>query len=249
MGQELGRKSAAEALRAALALDGQRVVDIGCGDGHLVRVMTEAGAHVIGIECGARQLEKARGATPAGDERYIEGVGERLPLPDASADIVTFINSLHHVPVGQQEAALAEAARVLVDGGMLYIAEPLAEGPQFELMRPLDDETEVRAAAYAEIGRATQHGLQPLWEKLHLQPRRIESLAAVRETSTAIDPSRAARFDALEDSLRAHSRGSRRHWRTAATSSCSRCGPICSGAPPADPRHRRCGLPSARSEG
>ena len=36
--------------------------------------------------------------------------------------------------------------------------EPLAEGDYFELARPIDDETEVRAAAYRAIGDAIGEG-------------------------------------------------------------------------------------------
>ncbi len=144
----LPHKSAAEALAEAVPLKDRRAVDIGSGDGTMVRFLTRQGARATGIECGALQLEKAHAAEAVGDERYVEGVGQALPLPDASADLVTFINSLHHVPVAEQGKALEEAARVLVDGGDLFIAEPLAEGPLFELVQPIDDETEVRAAAY-----------------------------------------------------------------------------------------------------
>lgn len=204
MAEELKRQSGGEALLEAVALKGRRAVDVGCGDGQMVRFLTRHGAHVTGIECGPIQLEKAHAADRAGDEHYLEGVGEALPLPDASADLVTFINSLHHVPVAEQGKALKEAARVLVDGGDLYVAEPLAEGPQFELLQPLDDETAVRAAAYREIGRAGEYGFEPVWERRHLQPRTFESYEALRDMVVAIDPARAKRFETLDAQLRAN---------------------------------------------
>jgi ubiquinone/menaquinone biosynthesis C-methylase UbiE len=58
--------------------------------------------------------------------------GERLPFAAAAFDLVLLFNSLHHVPVDRQGAALAEAARVLRPGGDLLVAEPLAEGPWFD---------------------------------------------------------------------------------------------------------------------
>lgn len=203
MTEALQKKSGGDALLEALELKDRRAVDIGSGDGQIARFLTRHGAHVIGIECGAMQLEKAHAAEPAGGERYIEGVGQNLPLPDGSADIVTFINSLHHVPVDEQGKALKEAARVLVDGGALFIAEPLAEGPQFDLLKPVDDETEVRAAAYAEIERAADYGFDPVSETRHLQPRKIPSFESLRDTIIAIEPTRAARFAAMESDLRA----------------------------------------------
>ena len=204
MTKPLEKKSGGDAILEVLDLKGHRAVDIGSGDGQVVRFMTRHGAHVIGIECGALQLERAHAAEPAGDERYIEGVGQNLPLPDASADIVTFINSLHHVPVAEQGNALKEAARVLVDRGALYIAEPLAEGPQFDLLKPIDDETDVRAAAYAEIGRAADYGFEPVFETRHLQPRKIPSFETLRDTVVAINPDRKERVAAMEQALRAN---------------------------------------------
>ncbi len=204
MTEALKRQSGGEALLEVVNVRGRRAVDVGSGDGAMVRVMTRHGARAIGIECGPMQLEKAYAAEPAGNERYLEGVGEALPLPDASADLVSFNNSLHHVPVAEQGKALSEAARVLIGGGDLYIAEPLAEGALFELLQPIDDETEVRAAAYREIGHAGEYGFEPVSETRHLQPRKFENYEALRDMVIAIDPSRASRFEALDAGLRAN---------------------------------------------
>jgi SAM-dependent methyltransferase len=86
----------------------------------------------------------------------MRGSAEALPLPDAAADAVLFLNSLHHV--GDLDAALAEAARVLRPGGVVYVQEPLAEGDYFELVRLVDDETGVRAAAQAAVRRHASPG-------------------------------------------------------------------------------------------
>ncbi len=192
------RKSGGDAVLEAVALKGRHAVDVGSGDGSFARFMARQGAHVVGVECGALQLERAHATAPVADERYVEGVGQDLPLADASADLVTFINSLHHVPAAEQGKALQEAARVLKDGGDLYIAEPLAEGPAFDLMQPIDDETEVRAAAYGEIGRAGDYGFDAVSETYFLQPRRIESFESLRDAMIAIDPTRRGRFAAME---------------------------------------------------
>lgn len=203
MTQELASLSSGEALLSALTLANRRVIDIGSGDGGMTLFMTAQGAHVVGVECGASQLARARQAPVAGDERYVEGVGQALPLPDRSADIVVFMNSLHHVPVPEQANALREAARVLVPGGLLYVAEPLAEGAGFELMRPVDDETDLRAAAYEQIMAAPALGFDLLWERRHFQPRRVASYDALKANSLSIDPGRAERFAAFDQQLRA----------------------------------------------
>src|SRR4051794_28949976 len=178
------------------------VVDVGCGEGSLVRHLARRGARAIGIEVAPEPLARARARAPVADERYEQAGAQALPLADASADAVVFSNSLHHVPGDALDAALAEAARVLRPGGIAYVQEPLAEGPYFALLRPVDDETEVRAAAAAAIGRAGTHGL------VHERELRFDadvvhpSFDSFRDRVVLADAARAEAFAALEDDLR-----------------------------------------------
>jgi SAM-dependent methyltransferase len=178
------------------------VVDVGCGDGSLVRHLARRGARAVGVEVGEEPLRRAREHPPVGDERYEHGVAQSLPLDDGSADAVVFANSLHHVPSDALDAALAEAARVLTSGGLLYVQEPVAEGPYFELLRPVDDETEVRAAAQAAIARAGRHGLR------HERELRFETevahpdFASFRDRVVLADAERARALRGIEEELR-----------------------------------------------
>jgi SAM-dependent methyltransferase len=187
-------------LDAALDVEGRVVVDVGCGDGDLVRHLARRGATVIGIETGPEPLRRARAASVAGDERYLEGIAEDLPLPAAGADAITFINSLHHVQ--ELDRALQEAARVLRPGGTLYIQEPLARGPYFELLREIDDETEVRRAAYEAIGEAGRHGFDAEREMEFDAPIGHPDFEAFRDRIVMADGDRAAGFDELAAQLR-----------------------------------------------
>lgn len=198
----MSERSNTEVLNEILTLDGAQVLDVGSGDGSLVRYMTRQGAHVTGLECNLAQIDKACTFDPAGNESYVEGVGQELPFEVGEFDTVVFFNSLHHVPVEHQDAALAQAARVLTAGGMLYIAEPVAEGPNFEAHKPVDDETEVRAAAYAAIGRAARHGLEDMREIHYVTASVHADFEAFREQTVRIDPRREAAFDANETLLR-----------------------------------------------
>lgn len=181
-----------EVLEELVTLAGRDVVDVGCGDGWLTRAMTKRGARVIGIECGEAALARARAAPPAGGERYLFGHGEALPLPGGSADLVVYFNSLHHVTVAVQPAALREAARVLRPGGQLYVLEPIAEGRYFEMVRPFDDETAIRAAALAAIRAAAADGLVIRHELVYVHPARYADFATYLRGFLAVDPERAA---------------------------------------------------------
>ncbi len=179
---------------------GRTVVDVGCGEGAVVRRFAAAGATAIGVEMGAEPLERARGHTPVGGERYLEGTGQAIPLDDASADAVLFVQSLHHVPPDAIDAALTEAARVVVPGGAVVVLEPVADGPFFALVRMVDDETSVRALAQEAVARAAL----PVVRELRFDaPVRLPSFDAFRDRITLADASRAAAFAEREAELRA----------------------------------------------
>lgn len=186
-----------------LALEGKRVIDVGCGDGALVRLLTRFGAHVLGVECSPRQLAKARAAERVGDEEIVEGVGQSLPADNDSADAVVFFNSLHHIPINHQAKALAEAARVLKPGGEVYVSEPLPFGAFFEAVRPVDDETWVRGAALATIKAAWMHGLEEISEFTYIHPLNIRDYDAFRDKIISANAEREAKFASLDAEMRA----------------------------------------------
>ncbi len=179
---------------------GLTVVDVGCGEGSVVRRLAAAGATAIGVETGAEPLARARAHEPVGGERYVEGTGEALPLDAGSADAVVFMQSLHHVPPDAMDAALAEAARVVVPAGAVVVIEPVAAGPFFSLVAMVDDETRVRALAQEAVARA------PLALETELRfdaPVRLPSFGAFRDRITLADAERGSAFAEREAELRA----------------------------------------------
>lgn len=192
-----------EVLREFLPPGGRRIADIGCGDGSLVRAMARLGAAVTGIECSDGQLARAGAPEPARDEDYRFAYAEDLPFEDGELDAAVLFNSLHHVAVEAQTQALSEAARALKPGGLLYIVEPIAEGSNFELVRPVDDETVVRAKAYEAIQAAAQGGdFEQIREYRYVTPVVYADFAAFKERMIAVDEKRRAAVEAKEAELR-----------------------------------------------
>jgi SAM-dependent methyltransferase len=125
-------------LAAATALDllgdvgGRDVLDLGCGEGHVSRRLARAGANVIGVDPTARLIELAEEAEhrePLGI-RFAKAGAEHLDcLPDQSVDAICAVLVLHHTD--PLETALAEAHRVLRDGGTLsaIIPHPVLDHP------------------------------------------------------------------------------------------------------------------------
>lgn len=127
-------------------------------------------------------------------------VAEELSAADSSVDIVVFFNSLHHVPLAGQERALAEAARVLKPGGLLYISEPVAAGSFFELVKPVDDETKVRAHAYDVLKAAA--GFDHEREITYVHTVRHRDFEAFRERVISANAEREAIFAERDALLR-----------------------------------------------
>jgi SAM-dependent methyltransferase len=190
-----GTRTTIDALGEVLAPAGRSIVDVGCGDGALVRALTQRGAHATGVEVSEQQLSAARAHPPAGDERYVVGSAAALPLPADAADAVVFLQSLHHVPAPAMGAALTEAARV---APLIYVQEPLAEGPFFALVALVDDETRVRALAQRAIAASE---LVVVRELRFDVPLLLGDLDALRTRIVGADPARAERFDARAGEL------------------------------------------------
>lgn len=100
---------------------GADVVDVGCGDGfHLTRFAAEA-ATVVGVEPHPPLVERGQCHCDGGRVRLLEGGAEKLPLPDASADLVHARTAYFFGP--GCEPGLAEADRVLRPGGTLAVID------------------------------------------------------------------------------------------------------------------------------
>jgi len=193
-------------LREHLQLDGLEILDVGSGAGRLVRYMTRHGATVVGLECGAAQLAKAYEAPREGSETYVEGFGQDIPLEESRFDVAIFFNSLHHIPPEHMATALKEAGRVTKSSGILYIAEPVAQGSSFELGASIDDETEVRALALQALTDASTSN--SVWastqEITYSTAYYYADYDDFRSESIRIDPAREAIFQASDDAFKAH---------------------------------------------
>jgi SAM-dependent methyltransferase len=194
----------ARLLEELVLLDGRDVLDVGCGEGWLARRLVGAGARVTGIDPLPGALANAREASPEAESlRFVHGTAEALPFADRSFDVVVFFNSLHHVPVASMELALSEAARVLRPAGAVYVQEPLARGPAFELLRPVDDETAIRAAALRALDAASESLLTRVETRETVLAVRHRDIASLRAQLLSVDPARAELLDAGHHELQA----------------------------------------------
>jgi glycosyltransferase involved in cell wall biosynthesis/SAM-dependent methyltransferase len=105
--------------RLARLTASRRLLDLGCGGGHLLVTAEERGWRCVGTDV-ARPACTA--ALKAAGRPVVQADSAAVPLRDAGADAVTLVNVLDHVV--DPARVLAEAHRVLTDGGVLVVRVP-----------------------------------------------------------------------------------------------------------------------------
>jgi ubiquinone/menaquinone biosynthesis C-methylase UbiE len=111
-------------LREISLVPGERLLEIGAGEGGNLYHLRARGAFCVGIDFSPQKAAFAKKATGA---ELVAADAGALPLADGSFDIVLIRDLLHHLP--DRPAALAEAHRVLRPGGRLHLIEPNVFSP------------------------------------------------------------------------------------------------------------------------
>jgi len=118
------------ALSAALDLASPRadelVLDLGTGTGALLHALARRlgrPSNAIGLDASAAMLHRAR-ALPTGWQ-LVNADARRIPLGNASVDVVTCAYLLHVLDAQARQAVLGEIARVLRPGGRAVLVSLL----------------------------------------------------------------------------------------------------------------------------
>jgi SAM-dependent methyltransferase len=105
---------------------GERVLDIGCGDGHYDGHIARSGADVVGIDVGeAAVVEAARHHTPPCT--FLRVPAEELALPDGSFDKVVSFCVMEHL--ADDRRVMAHAHRLLAEGGSFVFSADSLSNP------------------------------------------------------------------------------------------------------------------------
>lgn len=106
-------------------LVGLTVLDVGCGTGRLLCRLAERhpSARLFGLDLSNKMLECAQqnAAARGASIHFVQGECERLPFKNGQFDVIICSHGFHHFT--DQPRAVAEMARVLGPGGMLFLID------------------------------------------------------------------------------------------------------------------------------
>ncbi|MDQ6838980.1 MAG: class I SAM-dependent methyltransferase [Actinomycetota bacterium] len=104
-------------------LTGERLLDVGCGNGAYTTAMAPGFTEVHGIDVEPRRVEEFRTQVVRDPRFHLEvGSAEDLSQPDDHFDVVTAIEVIEHVV--HLDQAIAEIHRVLRPGGAFLVSCP-----------------------------------------------------------------------------------------------------------------------------
>ena len=104
-------------------LSGDSLLDVGCGDGILTEKLSAHFLRVVGVDCDAENLRRAR-AGCAGKAEIISATAESLEINERF-DVITMLMVLEHV--ADPVRALERLSGFLNDTGMMFMCVPNAK--------------------------------------------------------------------------------------------------------------------------
>ena len=104
-----------------------RVLDVGCGDGQISRLLASGGATVVGVDPTWNQIRIAH--ERGGGAAFVRAGAAELPVADASFDAAVACLVFEHID--DVDGAIAEVARVVRPGGRFsfFLNHPLIQTP------------------------------------------------------------------------------------------------------------------------
>ncbi|MBP1922752.1 ubiquinone/menaquinone biosynthesis C-methylase UbiE [Halorubrum alkaliphilum] len=103
--------------------EGERAIDIGCGNGRHTELLAEHASRVVGLDLSRALLDEAasrareRGFGEAAT--FVHGDAAALPVRTGTMDLVVYVATLHHLSSrAARVESLNELARVMRPGGV-----------------------------------------------------------------------------------------------------------------------------------
>ncbi|KAB1188904.1 MULTISPECIES: class I SAM-dependent methyltransferase [Haloferax] len=102
-----------------------RALDLGCGNGRHVELLSGHADDVVGLDVSRGLLDEAttRATARGFDAGLVQGDASRLPFVDDTFDLAVYVATLHHLaPREARVESLNELARVLTSDGRALVS-------------------------------------------------------------------------------------------------------------------------------
>lgn len=158
----------------------ERVLDLGCGTGHLTAAVAESGASAIGVDRSGEMLAEARSAHPG--LPFVRGDARRLPF-EGAFDAVLSNAALHWVDESDQDDTLSSVRDSLRPGGR-FVAELGGTGNVARIAAAVEAELDERGYEagdpwhFPSVGeyaaRLEEHGFEVRFARLFDRPTELD---------------------------------------------------------------------------
>ncbi len=145
--------------------DGMAVLEMGCGTGTILhRLSQKCSISGHGIDAEEKMLEQARKKYP--DMEILNCSCDNTPFEDGKFDVIVACMAYHHFP--DKDGFSKECARLLKQGGRLYIADPKLPLPIRKVLNTALDIHRINGRVYT-VDEITEnfsgYGFQKLYDK------------------------------------------------------------------------------------
>lgn len=101
-----------------------QVLDLGCGEGRVIRHLISKGIrvqNVVGVDVSSKLIEIAQRSTP--EAKYLHGSLDEVQLPQGSFDLITANMVFHHMTNSELETTLERIYELLKPEGQLFFVD------------------------------------------------------------------------------------------------------------------------------
>lgn len=119
------REECSTLIRWLEAKAGERILDVGCGDGYYDKIISKSDAEVIGIDICKRKISVAQRLNRSENTEFIYMDAEEMKVPEASFDKVVSFCAVEHLC--NDERVIQDISRALkTDGYFVFSVDSLS---------------------------------------------------------------------------------------------------------------------------